>query len=648
VAEYLTTMAEAFARFMPEVTNVANRTMTYRSNEEFRAGIVEGDVVINTQGTIETSALVEAFRDARLGVLFIIGSLIAPEATLVEPDIDWSPMLKVKGDVFAKNLCLGGSASEIDGDVTVTGALTGYYNHGQMRIRGRTVADVILASDYEFIFEGSVQRRYVISSCGRLNLPADYDGDRLELILTPEVISESNFIDDGRVIDRLTRGLPILRPDAEIGTPPPLAISEMGAERLQSLTARLESGELVDDVDFQSCELRFIPDELLRFTAARKLVLAKNKVKVLPPWLGEFAAVEVLNLAGCGLDTVPVEVARLPRLRELDLSDNGVTDLPSETDCFRGLEILSIGEGFHTTSAEYVANLDLSLFSRLRVLRQEYSNTIDTVLYSDGDRLWNNPNLEVLDAAWPAFEPGIPAGLLEARNLRALATRLNGPNLPQALERLPRLERLEYLSAAYGELSRAELLRLGEALPSCFIASQSVEGQSDFKVPEHQQLWSIREKISHRQYPEAVAALETLLIGRDLRRPLLPVSTHAHLLELSSRVYTVAALFETDAGRRRAWADQALTSANRALEILPRHVEACWHLDYHKLWLARLQSLYAKGLGLALGSEPAPQAALDIFDTAQAEVDRFLLPINPTWHGKESAELMKLREQIPD
>src|SRR5580704_9555995 len=100
--------------------------MTYRSNEEFRAGIVEGDVVINTQGTIETSALVEAFRDARLGVLFITGSLIAPEATLVEPDIDWSPMLKVKGDVFAKNLCLGGSASEIDGDITVSGALTGY------------------------------------------------------------------------------------------------------------------------------------------------------------------------------------------------------------------------------------------------------------------------------------------------------------------------------------------------------------------------------------------------------------------------------------------------------------------------------------------------------------------------------------------
>jgi hypothetical protein len=648
MAEYLTTMGEAFARFMPEVSDFASRTMTYRSTAEYRAGVVEGDVVINTEGAIETSAVVEAFKGARLGALFITGSLIAPEATLVEPDIDWSPMLKVNGDLVAKNLCLGGSASEVDGDVTVSGALTGYYNHGQMRIRGRTLADVIIASDYEFIFDGPVERRYVVSWGGRLNLPVDYDEDRLELILTPEVISESNFINDGRIIDRLKRGLPILRPAAEIGTAPPRRISEAGAERLQSLAARLESGGTIDTVDFMSCELRFVPEELLRFAGARNLVLAKNKVKALPPWLGDFTAAEVLNLAGCGLDTVPVEVARLPKLRELDLSDNGITALPSEADCFRSLEILSIGEGFHTTSAEFVANLDLSLFSKLRVLEQEYSNTIDSVHYSDKDRLWDNPNLEVLNAAWPAVEPGIPAGLLEARNLRALATRLNGPNLPQALERLPHLRRLEYLSAGYGELSRAELRRLGEALPGCFIASQYVDGQSDYKVPEYQQLWSIENKISHRQYPEAVAALETLLTGRDLRQPLLPVNTHAHLLKLSSQVYKVAALFETDAGRRKAWADHALTSADRALEILPRHVEACWHLDHHKLWLARLQSLYAKGLGLALGSESAPQAALDIFDTAQAEVDRFLLPINPTWHGSESAELMKLREQIPD
>jgi Leucine-rich repeat (LRR) protein len=648
MAAYLTTLADAFARFMPEITNFASRTMTYRSTAEFRAGIVEGDVVINTQGAIETSAMVEAFKDARLGALFITGSLIAPEVTLVEPDIDWSPMLKVKGDVFAKNLCLGGSASEIDGNVTVSGALTGYYNHGQMRIRGRTRADVIIASDYEFIFDGPVERRYVLSSAGRLNLPVDYDEDRLELILTPEVISESNFINDGRVIDRLKRGLPILRPAAEIGTPPPPMISEAGAERLQSLAARLESGGTIDTVDFMSCELRFVPDELLRFNSARNLVLAKNKVRALPIWLGDFTAVEVLNLAGCGLDTIPVEVARLPKLRDLDLSDNGITALPSKADCFQSVEILRIGEGFHTTSAEFVANLDLSLFPKLRVLEQDYSNTIETVLYSDEDRLWDNPNLEVLNAASPAFEPGIPAGLLEARNLHALATRLNGRNLPQALERLPRLQRLKYLSAGYGKLSRADLCQLSEGLPGCFIACHYVDGQFGDQVPEHQQLWSIENKISHRQYPAAVTALETLLIGRDLRQPLLPVDTHARLLKLSSRVYELAALFETDAGQRRAWADHALASADRALEILPRHVEACWHLDHHKLWLARLQSLYAKGLGLALGSEPAPQAALDIFDAAQAEVDRFLLPINPAWHGSERAELVKLREQIPD
>ena len=36
----------------------------------------------------------------------------------------------------------------------------------------------------------------------------------------PEVIDETNFVDDDVVLDRLSRGLPILRPESEIGPPP--------------------------------------------------------------------------------------------------------------------------------------------------------------------------------------------------------------------------------------------------------------------------------------------------------------------------------------------------------------------------------------------------------------------------------------------
>ena len=207
MAEYLLSMEEAFKRFLPGVRDVAARAMAFSGLDQFKAGIVEGDLVIDREGLVLTSEMVPAFHDAPLGALFITGSLRAPKATIAEPDIDWSPLLKIKGNVVAKNLCLGGSASEIDGDVTVSGVLMGYYNHGQMRIRGKTRAPLVLVSDYEFIFEGAVERKYVASWGGRLNIPVDYDRDHLDRILAPEVIDETNFIHDGVILDRLSRGL---------------------------------------------------------------------------------------------------------------------------------------------------------------------------------------------------------------------------------------------------------------------------------------------------------------------------------------------------------------------------------------------------------------------------------------------------------
>lgn len=119
-------MAEAFRRFMPEVTNVRARTMTHSPPDQIKAGVVEGDIAISKDGLLYTNELVPAFADTKIAALFVTGSLIAPNATIAEPDIDWSPLLKIMGNLVAKNLCLGGSASEIDGDVTVEGMLMGY------------------------------------------------------------------------------------------------------------------------------------------------------------------------------------------------------------------------------------------------------------------------------------------------------------------------------------------------------------------------------------------------------------------------------------------------------------------------------------------------------------------------------------------
>ena len=61
----------------------------------------------------------------------------------------------------------------------------------------------------------------------------------------------------------------------------------------------------------------------------------------------------------------------------------------------------------------------------------------------------------------------------------------------------------------------------------------------------------------------------------------------------------------------------------------------------------RLQCLYARATGLTLRAAPDPAGARAALDLAQRELDRFLLPVNPHWHAKESAIVRQLRVRVP-
>jgi hypothetical protein len=384
---------------------------------------------------------------------------------------------------------------------------------------------------------------------------------------------------------------------------------------------------------------------LREFSEARELVLSSNRVKAVPAWIGEFQALETLELEGCDLSTLPREIAALPRLRNLNLSDNPITSLPFGSDCFRTVEILRIGQGSSSESANFTANLDLSQFPWLRVVEQRYK--IDELAYRDSQNLWDNPHLEILNLHWPALKHGIPAGLLRARNLRALATEVNAVQLGSFLWRGPAFERLEYLAIGYTDLSRNELARLYDGLPRAFISCQYVDGKSDFDLPEYERLSGIDNLFRQRRFTEALAELDDMAAARNLRRPFLPLDLHAKLLTLAVEVRRVAAEEEQDRGRREAMAEAALSWADRVLSILPENAEACWYLDHHGLWLVRLKCLYARATGLTLRAAPDPAAARAALDLAQSELDRFLLPVNPHWHGNESAVVRQLRVRVP-
>ena len=47
------------------------------------------------------------------------------------------------------------------------------------------------------------------------------------------------------------------------------------------------------------------------------------------------------------------------------------------------------------------------------------------------------------------------------------------------------------------------------------------------------------------------------------------------------------------------------------------------------------------------GANPDAAGGRAALDLAQSELDRFLLPVNPHWHGTETAIVRQLRVRVP-
>jgi hypothetical protein len=140
-----------------------------------------------------------------------------------------------------------------------------------------------------------------------------------------------------------------------------------------------------------------------------------------------------------------------------------------------------------------------------------------TARHRDSDEYWHNPHLEILDIDWPALKHGIPAGLLRARNLRALATRVNVAQLGSVLWHLPAFERLEYLAVGYTDLSRAQLARLCDGLPRTFISCDYIDDKSESGFPDWDKLWDVDKSLDRRRFTEALSALDDMMSSVNLR-----------------------------------------------------------------------------------------------------------------------------------
>ncbi len=634
---HLVPASVAMASFFPEATDVSRFFRIYSRPDQAKAIVVEGDLAIAGKGLVRTD---EMFPDltsgldkgAILAAVIVTGNIDAPATVLMEPDIDRSPGLKVLGNVRVRSLILGGSDSKIAGDLVVADTLYGFYHLGHLRVGGKTRAKVVFAADYEIAFLREVDCQYAISWDGRMNIPIDFARDRLDLVLVPEVIDETNCPKEDEIIARLRCGKTIIRPRRQIGRTPNPKLNHLGKARLAALTARAGAGATIAAIDLRACEPGFVPKEIGQFPHLRAQPLSSSEAKLPPDWIGERAGPEIPEAANRTMSSIPASIA-----------EDEIGDVAAGAGTYPALEHLWVGGGYGSARMTFVGGLDLADFPMLRCAEQQFDGIPDVDYLADAD-FWNAPRLEYLgfDAVWTTT---VPAGLAKAAGLKGLSCGLTQQSLRSALDLLPRLAHLEILSLGCGsKLGRADLQALSNALPGVHIRIKSCD---DLKVGIDDPRYALSRKIGcANSYDEAAAAAEQLFADMNFAKPRFETEFQESALKGWLRTLTDVAARERDPEERRNKVLRAAQWADRILDALPKTPDLCWLVHFRDLGLLRFDCLLAQANRHIHQPSPESAQAKALLDRAQAEMDRHVARY-PHWRRQLAAAIEALRAAIP-
>ncbi len=223
------------------------------------------------------------------------------EGDAAEPDIDWSPRIKVLGQLCTRATCVSVAASSRSAATSSSkGTIFGHYDHGVLRVAGKTRADVILSSDYTMEFSGEVTRRYALGRVSRMNAPTDYADATLGLAVDPELLEFLRQRERGRDHRAPVGG----RQHAESQKPDRPKVETEGEQgrtrKACGQCKRAAAGETITEIDLVDSDLKLVPEDIGAYRQLRVLRLSKNNVESLPEWVGEFPALEVLRRKAAG------------------------------------------------------------------------------------------------------------------------------------------------------------------------------------------------------------------------------------------------------------------------------------------------------------------------------------------------------------
>lgn len=441
--------------------------------DDMIAILVDGDWTSDCAGPIEISELFKELIgpepiDKTLCAIVVTGNLNAPDAVLIDRDSDWAPSLIVGGNLVAQSMCLGGGQTKVRGNLSLQNALYGHYNHGSLEVFGTTTAEVILSDAFSMEFRDKVRCKKVLSACGAMNIDAHYADDDLERILHADLLDDNNSPIDDLVLQALAGNQSLLLDASKIGKKPKATVSKAGRERLASLEAAAQK-DVVRKLNFQHCDLKFVPEAIAQFADATWLGLQGNRIGTLPQFLSKLQQIEVLDISDCGLTKLPKWLGSLPKLRVLDVSRNDIVGLPDFKDAFAALEELKIGNAFSDSNEhkQWACTLPLARFPRLRSFSNHLSGR-GTFTASSDFRAWYSTTLEHFHFT-PEIAGAMPACIGWMPQLKSLHLQIEEGIEESALAVFSEREKLEAIQFCFGSVSPQFIVDLAAALPETLI-----------------------------------------------------------------------------------------------------------------------------------------------------------------------------------
>jgi CCR4-NOT transcription complex subunit 6 len=137
-----------------------------------------------------------------------------------------------------------------------------------------------------------------------------------------------------RVIAQQTKGIQLMSSNTD---------TENGTDGRNGASAgKPASRQGWNALDFGGQGLRALTTSLFNYGFIEKLYLNSNKLKVLPPAIGQLRKLNHLDLSGNELTELPEELGMLSNLKKLLLFDNNIRTLPYEMGYLYRLETLGI------------------------------------------------------------------------------------------------------------------------------------------------------------------------------------------------------------------------------------------------------------------------------------------------------------------